>query len=103
MSSSGSLSPPVPEITDLNRFYWEAAREHRLELLRCQRCGHYVHYPRPMCERCRSTDLAPEPVSGDGALYSFCIVRQPGHPYFADKVPYPLGIVEIDEEPGVRI
>jgi uncharacterized OB-fold protein len=28
---------------------------------------------------------------------------QAGHPYFADKLPYVIGIVDIEEEPGVRI
>ena len=62
-----------------------------------------MHYPRPVCDRCQSTDLQPEPISGRGTLYSFCVVMAAGHPYFADKLPYVLGIVEIDEEAGVRI
>jgi uncharacterized protein len=102
-SPKGGLYPPLPQITDANRFYWEAARNHRLELLRCQACGHFVHFPKPMCERCQSVDLIPEEISGRGSLYSYCTVVQPGHPYFTDKVPYVLGIVDIDEEPGVRI
>jgi uncharacterized protein len=99
----GTLLPPVPELTDLNRFYWEAIREHRLELLRCQACGHFVHYPRPVCDRCQSVDLAPEGISGRGTLYSYCTVVQAGHPYFVDQVPYVIGVVDIAEEPGVRI
>jgi hypothetical protein len=95
--------PIVPEMTELNRFYWDATREHRLELLRCRACGHFVHYPRPVCDRCQSTDLGPEAISGRGTLYSFCTVIQPGHPYFADKVPYVIGVVDIDEETGVKI
>jgi uncharacterized OB-fold protein len=47
--------------------------------------------------------LAPEEISGKGSLYSYSVVVQAGHPYFADKVPYVIGIVEIDEEPGVRV
>jgi hypothetical protein len=95
--------PPGPELTDRNRFYWEAVRAHRLELLRCQSCGHFVHYPRPICERCQSTDLAPEPISGRGTLYSYCTVMQAGHPYFVDKLPYVIGVVDIAEESGVRV
>ena len=96
-------SPPIPQPTDLNRFYWEAAAQHRLELLRCNACGHYVHYPRPACPACQSTDLAPEQISGRGTLYSYSVIMQASHPYFLDKIPYIIGIVAIDEEPTVRI
>jgi uncharacterized OB-fold protein len=87
----------------MNRFYWDAIAEERLCLLRCQSCGHFVHPPRPICNRCLSQDLAPEEISGGGSLYSYSVVVQAGHPYFADKVPYVIGVVEIDEEPGVRV
>jgi uncharacterized OB-fold protein len=96
-------SPPVPAPSDLTCFYWDAVAHHRLELLRCQSCGHYVHYPRRICNRCRSTDLAPEPVSGRGTLYSWCEVMQASHPYFAGNLPYLIGVVDVEEEPGVRI
>ena len=51
-------SPPIPEPNELTRFYWDAVDEHRLELLRCQNCGHYIHYPQPVCNRCGSADLS---------------------------------------------
>src|ERR1700738_4025896 len=96
-------SPPVPQPTELNRFYWEAVAQHRLELLRCRACGHYVHYPRAACDACQATELAPEEISGRGTLYSYSVVMQASHPYFVDKVPYVIGVVAIDEEPSVRI
>jgi hypothetical protein len=96
-------SPPVPAPDDLTRFYWDAVEEHRLELLRCRRCGHFVHYPRPVCNRCLSTDLAPAEVSGRGTLYSYCEVDQASHPYFIDKLPYCIGVLDLEEEPGVRL
>lgn len=96
-------SPPVPEPDDRTRFYWDAVAQHRLELLRCQQCGHYVHYPRPICDRCHSTDLAPEEISGRGTLYSWCEIVQPSHPYFAERLPYFIGVIDAEEEPGVRI
>jgi uncharacterized OB-fold protein len=96
-------SPPIPEPDDLTRFYWDAVDQHRLELLRCQNCSHYIHYPQPVCNRCGSADLAPEEVSGRGSLYSYCEVWQASHPYFADKLPYLIGVIDLEEEPGVRL
>src|ERR1700734_2072681 len=100
---AGGASPPIPAPHPLSDFFWEAAKEHRLSLLRCQQCGHFVHFPRPMCDRCQSMNLAPEEISGRGTLYSYTTVMQAGSPYFTDKVPYVIGVIDIDEEPGVRV
>ena len=72
-------------------------------MLRCQNCGHYIHYPQPVCNRCGSADLTPEEVSGRGSLYSYCEVWQASHPYFRDKLPYIIGVIDLEEEPGVRL
>src|SRR5437764_14974140 len=92
------LSPPVPERSDLTAFYWDAVDAHRLELLRCQVCGHFVHYPRPVCNQCLATDLNPEVVSGRGRLYSYCEVMQASHPYFAARLPYVSGVIDLAAE-----
>ena len=99
----GVLSPPVPGDHPTHRFYWDAVRERRLCLLRCRGCRHFVHYPRPICPRCGSLELAPEAISGRGTLYSYTVVMQAGHPYFVDRIPYVIGVVEIEEEEGVRM
>jgi uncharacterized OB-fold protein len=99
----GALSPPIPGDHPVHRFYWEAVARRELHLLKCQGCGRFVHYPRPVCPRCLSDDLVPEAISGRGTLYSYTVVMQPGHPYFVDKVPYVIGVVEIAEEAGVRL
>jgi uncharacterized OB-fold protein len=99
----GASSPPIPGDHPLHRFYWEAVRNHQLQLLRCDGCRHFVHYPRPICPRCGSTSLTPTPISGRGTLYSYTVVMQAGHPYFVDKIPYVIGVVEIEEEVGVRM
>jgi hypothetical protein len=87
----------------MHKFYWDAVARRELHLLKCRGCGHFVHYPRPTCPRCQSDDLEPEKISGRGTLYSYTVVMQAGHPFFVDKVPYVIGVIEIDEEPGVRM
>jgi uncharacterized OB-fold protein len=95
--------PPLPLESSLTKFYWEAIRHHRLEILRCDSCGHYVHYPRPICNKCLGTQLSPSPVSGNGTLYSYTAVMQAFHPYFVDKLPYVLAVVDLPEQAGLRI
>src|SRR5206468_1895135 len=84
--------PPIPEPDALTQFFWDAVKQGRLEILRCNACGNYIHYPRPICNKCLSTDLAPAPVSGKGTLYSYTVTVQAFHPYWLDKVPYVLAV-----------
>jgi uncharacterized protein len=100
---SAASMPPVPAPDALSRFFWEGIEKHQLLILRCQRCGHYVHYPRPICDRCQSMELSPEQVSGKASLYAYTVVMQAFHPYFVDKIPYVLAVVELVEEPGLRV
>ncbi len=52
-----------------------------------------------MCATCWSEDLAWEPASGRGTVWTFTVVHIPGHPAWRDDVPYTLAIVELEEGP----
>jgi hypothetical protein len=93
----------LPQPDELTEFFWAGAREHRLMILRCNACGSYIHEPRPWCRFCLSTDLAPSEVSGRGRLDTFTIPMQPSHPYFMERVPYNIAIVELAEQPGLKL
>jgi uncharacterized OB-fold protein len=101
--SNVAVTAPIPEPSGLTAFFWQSIEEGRLSILRCQNCGNYVHYPRPICNRCQSQRLEPEEVSGRGAIYSYTWAVQPFHPYFVDKVPYCLAVIELIEQAGLRI
>jgi uncharacterized protein len=95
--------PPQPVPSARTAFFWQGVDEGQLRILRCEDCGWYVHYPRPICTRCQGARLSPSPVSGRGALYAYTTVMQAFHPYFVDKLPYVLAVVELDEQPGLRL
>jgi uncharacterized OB-fold protein len=95
--------PPRPLATALTRFFWDGLAERRLLIQRCSACRHWVHYPRPRCPWCQSPDLAPEEVSGRGELYAFTVTVQAFHPFFADRLPYVLALVELAEQEGLRL
>jgi uncharacterized protein len=103
VTTGAASSPPRPQPGAITEFFWHAIKDHKLLILRCQDCGHFVHYPRPICERCLSTELAPQPVSGRAELYSYTVVMQAFHPYYVDKLPYVLAVVELAEEPDLRL
>lgn len=98
-----AVAPPLPVPDPQCSFFWEGTRARELRILRCRDCGTYIHLPRPVCRRCRCFDLAPQRVSGQGTLYSFSITHKAFHPFFVDRVPFALAVVELVEQPALRI
>lgn len=91
---------PLPAPDEDTAFFWTAAAQHRLEILRCTDCRTWVHYPRPACRRCGGRTLAPEQVSGRGTIHSFTVTHRPvsGFPS-----PFNVILVELEEQPGLRM
>jgi uncharacterized OB-fold protein len=91
----------VPD--ELTRFFWDGVAEGRLMIQRCDDCGFYLHLPRIVCRNCLSTSLSPAEVSGRGRLVTWTIPMQALDPYYAAHVPYILGVVELDEQPNLKM
>ena len=92
------LAPsPTPE----SLAFWTGGRDGDLLIYRCHNCGHFFHPPGPACWRCRSTDVAPEKVSGRATVVAFTVDRQPWIPGF--DPPYIVAIVELAEELDTRL
>jgi len=80
--------------------YWDAAKQHRLSIQRCQDCQRAIFYPRSVCPYCMSDRLAWIDASGRGTIYSYTVVhRSPGQ--FKDDVPYVVALIDLEE--GVRM
>ena len=94
---------PVPD--DLTQPYWDGAGRGRLVIQRCQRCGFYNHPPVYLCAGCkdREASLAFEEVSGRGIVYTFYMAHDASIGGFEEKVPYPVVVVELEEQPGLFI
>lgn len=91
----------IPQENELTRPYWEAARQHRLVIQKCNACGHRWHPPLPICPACHAKDYTWTPVSGRGVVYSYTVVHHPAHVAVADKVPYVVILVDLEEGPRV--
>lgn len=100
---SETVYPPVPDPDALTAFFWEGAAAHRLMIIRCDRCGFYVHWPRPVCPRCLSTSLTPAEVSGDATLATWTFPNQPFDGYFRAHIPYALAVVELVEQRHLKM
>ncbi|MEV6929513.1 bifunctional MaoC family dehydratase N-terminal/OB-fold nucleic acid binding domain-containing protein [Dactylosporangium sp. NPDC051485] len=90
---------PRPALNPDNRFWFDAAREHRLLVQRCTACGTLRHPPGPCCPHCRSFAWDTVQATGRGTVYSFTVAHHPRHPAFD----YPLVIAVIALEEGTRL
>ena len=80
----------------------ESARRNVLAFPHCRSCGRFHWYPMPRCPHCRATDLEWKPVSGQGRLFSFTVVRHAFDKNRRDRLPYVVGLVTFADAPGVR-
>ncbi len=92
---------PLPDLTGPMKPFWEAARRHELVVQRCVGCGAHRFPARDLCSRCLSREVEWVRVSGRGSVFSWAVMHQVYHPGFADDVPYPIVIVELEE--GARL
>ncbi len=90
---------PRPEITEVNRPYWEGLAAGKLQFQRCGACQLAWLPPRAACPGC----LAPEPTwaaaGGWGHLVSWVVYHQAYAEHLKDRLPYNVAIVELDEGP----
>lgn len=91
----------LPALNDRNRAFWTGGEHGELRVLRCRRCGTWVHPPTPLCPRDHSKDLAPEATSGRARVASFTINHQPWMP--GPELPYVVAIVSLEDDPSVRL
>jgi uncharacterized protein len=92
---------PVPEPSAVSAPFWDATRRRELTVQRCESCGRLVWYPRFVCPRCSGSSLVWETLSGKGVVYAVSVHHRAALPALADKVPYSVVLVDLDE--GVRM
>lgn len=94
---STSYGKPLPAITEHSRPFWEAARQRRLELPRCDHCGTFHTYFEPWCNHCSREGVHWERLSGRGRIWANCRFHRMYFPGFDG--PYNVAMVELDEGP----
>ena len=94
---------PMPAVNAETAPWWEAAADHRLVVQRCTECGTTRHPPGPVCPTCRSEHAEWHEVPGTGTVYTYTVVRQAFIPALADKIPYAVIAVSLDDAGGARM
>lgn len=93
------MSFPQPEQTPLNAPYWQSLHEGRLLFQRCSGCQHCWLPAREACPQCLSCEVAWEESSGRGKVMSWVVYHTAYHEAFADRIPYDVTLVELEEGP----
>lgn len=93
----------LPDLDDDSAGFWEGCAAGELRVQRCNVCSHRQFPPRQMCPACQSFDLGWEPVSGRATVWSFVIAHPPLLPAYAELAPYNVIVVELDEDPSLRM
>jgi len=92
---------PLPDVDTAP--FWAAASRGELSMQSCSVCHRLRFPPRPMCPSCGSLDALWEGVSGRGTVWSYVVCYPPVLPAFADRAPYPVVLVELAEDPMLRM
>jgi uncharacterized OB-fold protein len=96
------LQRPLPTpMTPEAKPYWDALKDEKLMLPRCDDCGSFHFYPRIACPHCHSRNIGWEQASGKGVLYSFEIAYRSLNPAFKIEPPYVLAMIELEEGPRI--
>ena len=93
--SADAARRPVPRPTAITQPFWDACRDRRLIVQRCDRCATHVFIPQAFCSACRSTELSWVESTGLGAVVSFTEVWRPQTTAF--DAPYTVAVVRLDE------
>jgi uncharacterized OB-fold protein len=89
---------PKPESNELSRPYWDALEQGHL-VYQCCDCGHAWLPARRLCPSCLQPSVRWERSVGKGRLISWVVYHIAYHEAFADRLPYNVALVELDEGP----
>ncbi|MGE0545016.1 MAG: Zn-ribbon domain-containing OB-fold protein [Dehalococcoidia bacterium] len=94
-------TPPIPVADDASAPFFAGAAAGRLMLMRCVACGTHRYPARDRCDVCWSTETEWVEASGRASLHSWVVFHQVYHLAFADRVPYNVAVVELEEGPRI--
>ena len=80
-----------------------AAAMGRFELQRCDDCAMVSYPPREACPRCASVRLRWQVQDGTGSLLSRTTLHHSNDLFFRERLPWPLGLVQLDAGPTLMV
>jgi len=99
MSDVQAAAFPEPDWSELGRPFWDALKEGQLTFQRCSGCGNAWLPARSECPRCLRSTWRREPAEGGATLVSWVVYHHCYDAAFADRLPYTVAVVQLDEGP----
>lgn len=93
------MRPPQPLRDTYTAPFWDGLMQDRLRLPRCRACGHLQFPIGPCCSNCLGDELDWVDLSGKGQVWSYIVYHHAFDKSFADKLPYNVALVLLDEGP----
>lgn len=90
---------PKPTVDNWNRPFWDACKERRLVLQRCDETGKCFFPPAPVSPFTGKPAWSWVDAAGQGELWSFVVFHQNYFDGMKDELPYPVVMVKLDEGP----
>jgi uncharacterized OB-fold protein len=90
----------TPSPSEATQPYWDATKEQRLVLQRCESCDRYVHHPREACPSCLGAELSWVQATGSGTIHALSVHTVPFEAMGKEDCPYVVAFIDLDE--GVR-
>jgi NAD(P)-dependent dehydrogenase (short-subunit alcohol dehydrogenase family)/uncharacterized OB-fold protein len=80
-----------------------AAAEGRFALQVCEDCGAVQYPPREACHRCLSAQLKWRTQTGEARLLGVTTLHHSNDPFFRERLPWRLGMVQLDAGPSLIV
>lgn len=94
---------PAPVCDEDALPFYEHTRERRLCIQRCPDTKRWIFPPRPLSPYGEHRAPVWEQVSGRGTIWSFVVPHAPLLPYFAERAPFNVVVVALEEDPTIRL
>lgn len=86
---------PAPAQNLESKPFWDAAKQGKFLIKKCNGCGEVHWYPRNLCPFCFSADTVWQESPGEGVIYTYSLMHR------NTPVPYAIAYVNLDEGPAV--
>jgi len=97
--SDEDMKKPLPIPTKWSQPFWDAAKQHRLVLKKCGKCGFIDHPPYLYCTNCHADEHEWIEASGKATLAAYAI-NVFGVPFpFWDDLPFVVALIDLQEGP----
>jgi hypothetical protein len=92
---------PLPEITAVERPFWDATSRHELRLQKCLSCEHVWFPTYANCPQCLGAKYEWALMSGRGKVWSWVIFHRSYFRSYDLDVPYNVAYIELEEGPKI--